>query len=122
MNENEVMLDILKVNYEDRFQVGGMQRFQKAVITVFPRLLELARKGCEQEWKPIELAPIDGPETLGECCICKNGPQHGISIYRINVKGAKGLWACEQHIKHASETLPDKAVTALVSFIKCRRS
>ena len=51
MTPNEVMLDILKVNYEDRFQAGGMKRFQKSIITVFPRLLELARSAATAQSK-----------------------------------------------------------------------
>ena len=31
------------------------------------------------------------------CFFCNRGMAQGVSLYRINEKGVKGVWACDTH-------------------------
>ncbi len=31
------------------------------------------------------------------CSVCGKGPKEGVTVYRQNPKGEKGIWACEEH-------------------------
>ncbi len=32
-----------------------------------------------------------------QCLVCEKGPEVGVTVYRQNEKGQKGVWACERH-------------------------
>ena len=32
-----------------------------------------------------------------KCEICNRGPMDGVTIYRANEKGVKGIWRCSDH-------------------------
>ena len=31
------------------------------------------------------------------CAVCGKGPMDGVTVYRVNEKGVKGVWACREH-------------------------
>ena len=31
------------------------------------------------------------------CSVCGQGPEHGVSVYRVNDKGQVETWACVEH-------------------------
>lgn len=49
-----------------------------------------------------------------KCEVCNQGPMHGVSVFRTNPKGEKGIWRCEPHL----ETKPDPEVLEIVSIIE----
>ena len=37
-----------------------------------------------------------------KCEICNLGPEEGVTIYRQNPLGEKGIWRCQQHSRAAA--------------------
>lgn len=35
-----------------------------------------------------------------KCAVCNRGPAQGVSLFRMNATGQKGLWACNEHKDH----------------------
>lgn len=35
-----------------------------------------------------------------KCAVCGKGPGSGVSVFRMNKAGQKGLWACNEHKDH----------------------
>lgn len=52
-----------------------------------------------------------------KCVVCGRGMAHGVTLYRINEKGVKGVWACDQHRPAASPHL-DPEVREIVRIIE----
>jgi len=52
-----------------------------------------------------------------ECCICRKGPTHGVTVHRINPKGVKGIWACEKHIRQTDAPPIDHDVKVICDLI-----
>lgn len=52
-----------------------------------------------------------------ECLFCREGPAQRVSLFRINGKGQKGVWACSKHIKQtdASVSSDVRAITDALS-------
>lgn len=49
-----------------------------------------------------------------ECEICKRGPMQGISLYRANELGVKGIWRCSDHPTKASFNRQQEPETASI--------
>lgn len=32
-----------------------------------------------------------------KCAVCGKGNSEGVDLYRVNVKGETGIWACKKH-------------------------
>lgn len=47
------------------------------------------------------------------CSVCGKGPMDGVTVYRVNAKGEKGVWACRQH----KLTPPDPEVERLDAIL-----
>jgi hypothetical protein len=50
-----------------------------------------------------------------KCEICGQGPMHGVSVFRANPKGQKGIWRCDAHL---GDTKPDPEVRELVAILE----
>lgn len=49
------------------------------------------------------------------CRICKLGPADGVSVYRLNPKGEKGIWGCKEHSN------PDPITAEMVETLEAAR-
>ena len=55
------------------------------------------------------------------CEICGRGPAQGITVYRANAKGQKGIWRCEMHLNEAAlEVAMDPAIVAIDNALNGR--
>ena len=50
------------------------------------------------------------------CLFCGKGMKQGVSLFRVNATGQKGVWACEAHIKNTDATV-DPVVQQIVDTI-----
>jgi hypothetical protein len=51
------------------------------------------------------------------CLFCGKGLREGVSLFRINVKGQPGVWACKKHIKQTDAEI-DPVVLEIVSTVE----
>lgn len=51
------------------------------------------------------------------CCICKKGPQQGVSLFRVNKKGVAGIWTCEKHISQTDAPPIDSTVKKIADAL-----
>ncbi len=52
------------------------------------------------------------------CEICDKGPLQGRTVYRINAKGMKGRWACEEHYKQFDALPIDPTVLKITKALE----
>lgn len=54
-----------------------------------------------------------------ECCFdgCMRGMATGDSLFRVNPKGEKGVWACREH-RWVSDAAPDQEIDRIVEIIE----
>lgn len=51
------------------------------------------------------------------CFVCQRGMAEGVSLFRINERGVKGIWTCEVHRPAASPHI-DPQVREIVHIIE----
>lgn len=54
-----------------------------------------------------------------KCVICQKGPQHGVSLFRINATGQRGFWACRKH-RSQTDAPVDPELDRLVDVLEGR--
>lgn len=54
------------------------------------------------------------------CCFsgCLRSVEAGYSLFRVNPKGEKGVWACRQH-RWVSDQSPDPELDKIVDIVEC---
>jgi hypothetical protein len=56
-----------------------------------------------------------------KCEICNRGPMEGVTLYRANEKGVKGIWRCSEHPNVASFTIEhDEEILAIEKALEGR--
>ena len=57
-----------------------------------------------------------------QCEICGKGMREGVTLYRANEKGIKGIWRCEMHLNdEAFKVAMDPAIIAIDNALSGRR-
>jgi hypothetical protein len=54
--------------------------------------------------------------------ICQVSPATGGAVFRINAKGAPGIWACRDHMKNTDAPPVDPQVRELVGILEGKRA
>jgi uncharacterized protein YwgA len=53
-----------------------------------------------------------------KCEKCGKGPADGVSVYRVNEKGVKGIWRCVNHLEPEKHPAPDTETVKLVNILE----
>ena len=48
-----------------------------------------------------------------KCFVCGKGPPNGPSVFRVNAKGQPGVWACDEHRRHADKQADPKTIAVV---------
>jgi hypothetical protein len=52
-----------------------------------------------------------------KCEICNNGPQQGVTVFRVNEKGVMGRWRCREHITNEQANKVHPEVIEIANII-----
>lgn len=56
-----------------------------------------------------------------KCEVCNQGPEQGVTLYRVNPTGETGRWRCPQHLDEGQRQSVDPEVRRIVEIVECRR-
>ncbi len=57
-----------------------------------------------------------------KCEVCDKGPQEGVTIYRVNPKGVKGIWRCPLHLTNDQAEKIDSTVITICTAVERRHA
>ncbi len=52
-----------------------------------------------------------------KCEICNKGPAEGLTVFRVNEKGVKGIWRCRAHVTSEQADKFDPEVIFITNII-----